>query len=66
MGAIVDPIQLKRIGALVDKGVAEGAEKFQPEITLAGDRLFLPADAAHQCGNLFDGGDAKKSSARCW
>ena len=30
MGAIIDPVQLKRIGMLVDKGVAEGAEKFQP------------------------------------
>jgi aldehyde dehydrogenase (NAD+) len=43
MGAIIDPIQLQRISVLVDKGVAEGAEKFQPEITLpATGCFFLP------------------------
>jgi aldehyde dehydrogenase (NAD+) len=43
MGAIIDPIQLQRISALVDKGVAEGAKKFQPEITLpATGCFFLP------------------------
>ena len=42
MGAIVDPTQLARISALVDKGVAEGAEKFQPEITLPGQGCFFP------------------------
>jgi aldehyde dehydrogenase (NAD+) len=42
MGAIIDPIQLKRIGMLVDKGVAEGAEKFQPEITLPAMGCFFP------------------------
>ena len=42
MGAIIDPIQLKRIGMLVDKGVAEGAEKFQPEITLPATGCFFP------------------------
>ena len=42
IGAIIDPIQLKRISALVDKGVAEGAEKFQPEITLPATGCFFP------------------------
>jgi aldehyde dehydrogenase (NAD+) len=42
MGAIIDPIQLKRIGMLVDKGVAEGAEKFQPEMTLPTTGCFFP------------------------
>jgi aldehyde dehydrogenase (NAD+) len=42
MGAIIDPIQLKRIGLLVDKGVAEGAEKFQPEMTLPATGCFFP------------------------
>ena len=43
MGAIIDPTQLKRIGALVDKGVAEGAVKFQPDIKLpATGCFFLP------------------------
>ena len=42
MGAIIDPIQLKRIGALVDKGVAEGAEKFQPEIAMPATGCFFP------------------------
>lgn len=42
MGAIIDPVQLKRIGMLVDKGVAEGAEKFQPEITLPATGCFFP------------------------
>jgi aldehyde dehydrogenase (NAD+) len=42
MGAIIDPIQLKRIGALVDKGVAEGAEIFQPDIALPATGCFFP------------------------
>jgi aldehyde dehydrogenase (NAD+) len=42
MGAIIDPIQLKRISALVDKGVAEGAEKFQPEVSLPAMGCFFP------------------------
>ena len=64
MGAIIDPIQLKRIGMLVDKGVAEGAEKFQPEITLPATGLLLSANSAHQCGNFFDGGDRGNLRAR--
>jgi aldehyde dehydrogenase (NAD+) len=42
MGAIVDPVQLSRIAGLVDKGVAEGAEKFQPDIMLPGQGCFYP------------------------
>jgi aldehyde dehydrogenase (NAD+) len=42
MGAIVDPVQLKRIGELVDKGVAEGAEKFQPDIEMPASGCFFP------------------------
>ena len=42
MGAIVDPIQLRRIGALVDKAVAEGAEKFQPDIAMPAVGCFFP------------------------
>ncbi|MBI2718282.1 MAG: aldehyde dehydrogenase family protein [Rhizobiales bacterium] len=42
MGAIVDPIQLQRISALVDKGVAEGAEKFQPDIDMPRQGCFFP------------------------
>ncbi len=42
MGAIVDPIQLQRIGALVDRGVAEGAEKFQPDIVMPTTGCFYP------------------------
>ena len=42
MGAIVDSIQLQRISALVDKGVAEGAEKFQAETTMPQHGCFFP------------------------
>ena len=42
MGAIVDPTQLARISALVDKGVAEGAEKFQIDIATPKDGCFYP------------------------
>ena len=42
MGAIVDPTQLSRISSLVDKGVAEGADKYQPDIALPGQGCFFP------------------------
>jgi aldehyde dehydrogenase (NAD+) len=42
MGAIVDPIQLQRIAALVDKGVAEGAEKFQASAAMPASGCFYP------------------------
>jgi aldehyde dehydrogenase (NAD+) len=42
MGAIVDPIQLQRITALVDRGVAEGAEKFQASAVMPASGCFYP------------------------
>ena len=42
MGAIVDPVQLRRISTLVDRGVAEGAEKFQPDIVMPATGCFYP------------------------
>jgi aldehyde dehydrogenase (NAD+) len=42
MGAVVDTSQLSRIARLVDKGVAEGAVKFQPDVTLPGQGCFFP------------------------
>ena len=42
MGAVIDPIQLQRISALVDKGVAEGAEKFQADVALPANGCFFP------------------------
>jgi aldehyde dehydrogenase (NAD+) len=42
MGAIVDRAQLSRIASLVDKGVAEGAEKFQPDIAMPAEGCFFP------------------------
>ena len=57
MGAIVDPIQLQRIAALVDKGVAEGAEKFQASAAMPAVGLLLSAHPAVQCTAGFDGGE---------
>jgi len=42
MGAIVDPVQLERITALVQKGADEGAEIWQPEIALPDKGCFYP------------------------
>jgi len=41
MGAIVAPVQLKRIQSLVQTGVAEGASIFQPDLTLPKDGCFF-------------------------
>jgi aldehyde dehydrogenase (NAD+) len=42
IGAIVAPVQLERIRRLVDQGVAEGAECWQPQITLPSRGLYYP------------------------
>lgn len=42
IGAIVDPVQLARIRELVDQGVAEGAELFQPSSSCPSDGCFFP------------------------
>ncbi|HEU5339719.1 aldehyde dehydrogenase family protein [Edaphobacter sp.] len=42
IGAIVAPVQLERIRSLVDQGVAEGANCWQPEMTMPGKGLFYP------------------------
>lgn len=42
MGAIVDPVQLARIRALVDQGVAEGARLWQPSWALPDEGCFYP------------------------
>jgi aldehyde dehydrogenase (NAD+) len=42
VGAIVAPVQLERIRALVAKGVEEGAEIFQPKAQLPSRGLFFP------------------------
>ncbi len=42
MGAIVAPIQLERIRALVAQGVAEGAELYQAEMDLPAEGCFYP------------------------
>jgi len=42
MGAIVAPVQLERIRRLVETGVAEGAELFQPDIALPKGGSFYP------------------------
>lgn len=42
MGAIVDPIQKKRIAELVDVGLQEGAEIFQPGSALPQEGCFYP------------------------
>ena len=42
MGAIVDPIQLDRIRTLVDAGVAEGSQMWQPSWAVPSDGCFYP------------------------
>ncbi|MGH6892015.1 MAG: aldehyde dehydrogenase family protein [Dongiaceae bacterium] len=42
MGAIVAPVQLKRVQALVQTGVSEGASIFQPDLTLPKDGCYFP------------------------
>jgi aldehyde dehydrogenase (NAD+) len=42
IGAIIDPIQLQRIADLVDKGVSEGADKFQAGIAIPAGGCFYP------------------------
>src|SRR5690349_15183551 len=42
MGAIVAPVQLERIRSLVEKGVEEGAEMFQPSWACPQDGCFYP------------------------
>jgi len=42
MGAIVAPVQLERIRALVEKGVAEGATMWQPSWACPTDGYFYP------------------------
>ncbi len=42
MGAIVDPIQLERIRTLVDAGVAEGSQMWQPSWAVPTEGCFYP------------------------
>jgi len=42
MGAIIAPVQLERIKKLVEKGVSEGAELYQPSGTLPASGSFYP------------------------
>jgi len=42
MGAIVDPIQLDRIRTLVDAGVADGSQIWQPSWAVPGEGCFYP------------------------
>ncbi|MDQ0475407.1 aldehyde dehydrogenase family protein [Labrys wisconsinensis] len=42
MGAIVAPVQLERIRRLVETGVKEGAQKYQPDIPLPKGGSFYP------------------------
>ena len=42
MGALVDPVQKKRIEGLVAKGVKEGATLFQPKTKLPSDGCYYP------------------------
>ncbi len=42
IGAVVAPVQLDRIRALVDKGAQEGAQLFQPSIALPARGCFYP------------------------
>jgi aldehyde dehydrogenase (NAD+) len=42
IGAIVAPVQLERIRRLVDQGIAEGANCWQPQIEMPSRGLFFP------------------------
>jgi aldehyde dehydrogenase (NAD+) len=42
MGAIVAPVQLKRIQALVQTGISEGASVYQPDLSLPKDGCYFP------------------------
>lgn len=42
MGAIVAPVQLKRIRQLVDQGIAEGAQMWQPSWACPAEGYFYP------------------------
>jgi aldehyde dehydrogenase (NAD+) len=42
MGAIVAPVQLKRIQALVQAGISEGASVYQPDLSLPKEGCFFP------------------------
>ncbi len=42
MGAVVDPVQLERIRSMVARGVAEGAELYQPDIPCPEGGCFYP------------------------
>ncbi|MEW6641913.1 MAG: aldehyde dehydrogenase family protein [Pseudomonadota bacterium] len=42
MGAVVAPVQLERIKALVETGVREGAQKYQAATALPADGCFYP------------------------
>ncbi len=42
MGAIVDPVQLERITGLVERGVAEGAKLYQPDISCPEGGCYYP------------------------
>ena len=42
MGAIVAPVQLKRIQALVQTGISEGASVYQPDLALPKDGCYFP------------------------
>jgi aldehyde dehydrogenase (NAD+) len=42
MGAIVAPVQLKRIQSLVQTGISEGASVYQPDLALPKEGCFFP------------------------
>ena len=42
MGALIDRTQLERVSSLVDLGVEEGAEKWQPQCELRGEGCYFP------------------------
>ena len=42
MGVLIDRTQLERVSSLVDLGVEEGAEKWQPQCELPGEGCYFP------------------------
>ena len=66
IGAIVAPVQLERIRALVEQGRGGGRELYQPDGALPDDGLLLSADAAHRRRTRPRPWRRRRSSARCW
>ena len=65
VGAINSAGQLAKVQELVESGIAEGAEIFQPDCELPDPRLLLPPDPVHRRVASPIASRRRRSSARC-